>query len=176
MSAFQLLPSPGAAPQIGALLAMLEATRTSTLAAVAGLSPEALAWQLDATANPIGALLAHSTAIEFAYLTATLEPAPPSMAEWAVHGPLIRMGPAAWAAVQGRSLESLLEPMHAVRARTLAALAQRDDAWLAESVTFPWLPTPATNLWAWYHVMEDELNHRGQIRLLRARLPEGLRA
>lgn len=33
------------------------------------------------------------------------------------------------------------------------------------------LREPTTHLWAWYHVMEDELNHRGQIRWLCARLP-----
>ena len=25
--------------------------------------------------------------------------------------------------------------------------------------------------WAWFHVAEEEINHRGQIRWLRARLP-----
>lgn len=33
---------------------------------------------------------------------------------------------------------------------------------------------PALNAhWAWFHVAEDEINHRGQIRWLRARLKEG---
>ncbi|MBY0488544.1 MAG: DinB family protein [Gemmatimonadaceae bacterium] len=176
MSVLLLQPTPGASPQIGALLAMLEATRASTLAAVAGLSTAALAHRHDATANPIGALIAHITAIEYAYLTATLETTPPSMDEWTVHGPLIRLGPAAWAAAEGRSLDDLLGVMAAVRARTVAALSQRADAWLTTTLTLPWLSGPATPFWAWYHVMEDELNHRGQIRLLRARLPEALRA
>ena len=26
--------------------------------------------------------------------------------------------------------------------------------------------------WAWFHVAEDEINHRGQMRWLRARLPQ----
>ena len=26
--------------------------------------------------------------------------------------------------------------------------------------------------WAWFHVAEDEVNHRGQMRWLRARLPQ----
>jgi hypothetical protein len=47
-------------------------------------------------------------------------------------------------------------------------LAARDDAWLERSVT----PAPRINAhWAWFHVAEDEINHRGQIRWLRARLP-----
>jgi hypothetical protein len=30
---------------------------------------------------------------------------------------------------------------------------------------------PANNHFKWFHVFEDEINHRGQIRWLRARLP-----
>jgi hypothetical protein len=30
--------------------------------------------------------------------------------------------------------------------------------------------------WAWFHVAEDEINHRGQMRWLRARLPHRLGA
>jgi hypothetical protein len=55
-----------------------------------------------------------------------------------------------------------------VREATLAALASRDDAWLDAPLRI----APALNAhWAWFHVAEDEINHRGQIRWLRARLP-----
>jgi hypothetical protein len=34
------------------------------------------------------------------------------------------------------------------------------------------LPSPQINVhWAWFHAAEDEINHRGQIRWLRKRLP-----
>jgi len=57
---------------------------------------------------------------------------------------------------------------YAVRQLTLESLAARDDAWSERSVT----PAPKINVhWAWFHVAEDEINHRGQIRWLRARLP-----
>jgi len=69
-----------------------------------------------------------------------------------------------------------VERLLVVRERTLDGLRAVDDAWLARSATLPWLRRPATHLWAWYHVMEDELNHRGQIRWLRSRLPTIARA
>jgi hypothetical protein len=48
-------------------------------------------------------------------------------------------------------------------------LLARDDAWLERSVA----PAPRINAhWAWFHVAEDETNHRGQIRWLRQRLPK----
>jgi hypothetical protein len=58
--------------------------------------------------------------------------------------------------------------MKSVRERTLENLAARDDDWLERSVS----PAPRINAhWAWFHVAEDEINHRGQIRWLRGRLP-----
>jgi len=55
---------------------------------------------------------------------------------------------------------------------TLAGLASRDDEWLEQ----PLRAAPAMNAhWAWFHVAEDEINHRGQIRWLRSRLPSASR-
>jgi hypothetical protein len=61
-----------------------------------------------------------------------------------------------------------LEDLVRTRTTTLAELAQRDDAWLEA----PLPAKPQMNAhWAWFHVAEDEINHRGQIRWLRSRLP-----
>src|SRR6476659_2536108 len=52
-------------------------------------------------------------------------------------------------------------------ALTLGPLAARDDEWLERSLN----AAPAMNAhWAWFHVAEHEINHRGQMRWLRARL------
>jgi uncharacterized damage-inducible protein DinB len=54
------------------------------------------------------------------------------------------------------------------RETTLTGLAARDDGWLEAPLRI----APILNAhWAWFHVAEDEINHRGQIRWLRARLP-----
>jgi len=166
-----LIAVPGYAPTLGALVAMLTYTRATTVAAVGGLTPADLDHQHDAAANPIGALLAHVGAIEWSLLTWTLEGGQPAAQEWAEWGPLLRLGPDAWAAARGRPLEEHLARLAAVRARTLARLQDVDDAWLEGHPSLPWMRSAATHLWAWYHVMEDELSHRGQIRWLRARLP-----
>lgn len=34
--------------------------------------------------------------------------------------------------------------------------------------------TPTSNYFKWFHVFEDEINHRGQIRLIRKLTPGGL--
>jgi len=166
-----LVAPPGYSPTVGALVAMLTYTRASTIAAVDALTVADLDHQHDATANPIGVLLAHIGAIEWSLLTWTLEGAQPAPQEWGEFGPLIRLGPDAWAAARGRSLDELLARLASLRERTLAGLQRVDDAWLTNHASLPWMPNPTTNLWTWYHVMEDELNHRGQIRWLRSRLP-----
>ncbi len=55
-----------------------------------------------------------------------------------------------------------------VRAKTLAELSRREDGWLEEQTPF-WGGKRADNYFKWFHVFEDELNHRGQIRWLRKR-------
>ena len=68
----------------------------------------------------------------------------------------------------GRDLPAYLDDLARALEATLAALAERDDAWLEA----PLAAAPAMNAhWAWFHVAEDEINHRGQISWLRARLP-----
>lgn len=55
---------------------------------------------------------------------------------------------------------------------TLLHFAQQDDAWLETPAPFDLVGgRPANNHFKWFHVAEDELNHRGQIRWLRRRLP-----
>ena len=74
--------------------------------------------------------------------------------------------------IRGHELQFYLDELRRTRETTLAALADRDDAWLEAPLLI------ASNLnahWAWFHVAEDEVNHRGQIRWLRARLPSDCR-
>jgi hypothetical protein len=69
--------------------------------------------------------------------------------------------------LRGYPLEHYLEELTVVRRRTLEGLSVRDDTWLEHAVD----PAPKINAhWAWFHVAEDEINHRGQIRWLRPRL------
>ena len=153
---------------------MLGYTRETTLAAVDGLSATELGHRHDTLANSIGALLAHVTAMEWYFLVTTIERRAAEAAEWGAWGAALRLGPAAEAAAQGKDLAWHQGRLAELRARTLAGLAAVDDAWLAGQFDLPWLRQPATHHWAWFHVAEDELNHRGQIRWLRGRLPGGV--
>lgn len=158
-------------PTIGRLVCVLTYARQTTLAAVAGLSQAALDHQHDRASNSIGALLAHAVAVERVYQLLTFEAREPSAAESAEWQAALDLGEAAQRLLAGRNLDWYVHQLSEVRASTLAALASRDDGWLEQ----PLEAAAAMNAhWAWFHVAEDEISHRGQIRWLRSRLPSGL--
>lgn len=150
---------------------MLTYARSTTLGAVEGLTLAELDHLHDAQSNSIGALLAHIVVVERAYQVMTFEDRPLSSEENAQWSIALQLGAEGRRALRGRSLDDYLDEMEAVRERTLEGLAAHDDAWLERSVS----PAPRINVhWAWFHVAEDEINHRGQIRWLRGRLPGAL--
>ena len=71
--------------------------------------------------------------------------------------------------IKGNELEHYLSRLAAVRTKTLSELSKRDAAWLYKEV--PMNRGGHLNAyWQWFHVLEDEVNHRGQIRLLKKML------
>ena len=162
-----ILPLAGYTPTIGRLVAMLTYARETTLAAVHGLTREQLDHLHDAKSNSIGALLAHFAVVERYYQVVTLEERTPSAAENANWLPALELADSGRRTLRGNGLQHYIDALTRTRAETLAALAARDDAWLEAPLRF----APTMNAhWAWFHVAEDEINHRGQIRWLRARL------
>lgn len=148
---------------------MLTYTRSTLLREVEGLSVEELDFLLDDQANSIGALLEHVASVEEFYqelcFGSAFEPrGDPRRSVAAL------LGDDGRATIRGRALPHYLERLDAVRAFTLAELAKRDDAWLLERYTRP-RGGQVNNHWCWFHVAEDELSHRGQVRLIKRRLP-----
>ena len=122
----------------------------------------------DARSNTIGALLAHIAAVERGYQLVTFEEREPSTSETAAWSAALKLGDQGRREIRGHELRFYTDELMRTREATLAELSRRDDTWLEAPLRI------ATNLnahWAWFHVAEDEINHRGQIRWLRARLP-----
>jgi uncharacterized damage-inducible protein DinB len=163
-----ITPLPGFGPTIGRLVGMLSYARETLLEAVEGLSRDELDHLHDATSNSIGALLGHAIAVERWYQILTFEERKPSASEEAAWSAALDLGEEGRRQVRGRELQSFVNELAQTRHVTLASLAERDDAWLEA----PLVAAPEMNAhWAWFHVAEDEISHRGQIRWLRARLP-----
>jgi uncharacterized damage-inducible protein DinB len=146
--------------------------RQTTLTAIEGLSIADLDHLQDDASNSIGALLAHIAAVERGYQHIVFDERPPTAEETAALEPALTLGAEARRLLRGRSLEHYVHELAEARRITLAGLASRDDEWLEQSLR----AAPAMNAhWAWFHVAEDEISHRGQIRWLRARLPSASR-
>lgn len=167
---FVVSEQPGFAPQVGRLVAMLTYARGTTLRTVAGLTAAQLDHLHDPTSNSIGALLAHVAAVETAYQCSTFERRGLTDAEQIRWGAALALGARGRRELGGHGLEHYVAALDAVRAHTLRELAARDDAWL-EELTPLRNGRPANNHFRWFHVLEDEINHRGQMRWLRQRLP-----
>jgi len=165
---YRILPLPGYTPTIGRLVAMLSYARQRTLDAVEGLTREQLDHLHDERSNSMGALLAHVAAVERGYQLVTFEERVPTAGENDEWSAALKLGDKGRREIRGHELQFYVDELRWTREATLAGLAARDDAWLE----IPLRIAPALNAhWAWFHVAEDEINHRGQIRWLRARLP-----
>ncbi|AFZ67250.1 DinB family protein [Deinococcus peraridilitoris] len=172
----RILPRDGYTPKIADLLAMLEYTRETTLKAVQGLSRAQLDFHHGIRGNSIGALLAHIAALEAAYQVRTFEGREPNDAEKARWLPAWLLGERARQAYHDHDLAFYVDLLCEVRKHTCEQLSRRDDHWLLQEFDFP--NGKLVNYhWAWFHVFEDELSHRGQILLIRNHLlPKGATA
>jgi uncharacterized damage-inducible protein DinB len=161
-------PLPGYSPGVGRLVSMLTYVRVGLLHAVDGLTRDELDHLHDPESNSIGALLAHAAAVEWLYQIMTFDERKPTQEDEAPMLAALDLGEPGRRELRGRELAGYLDDLSAARERTLAELARRDDAWLERSLA----AMPDMNAhWAWFHVAEDEINHRGQIQWLRKRLP-----
>ena len=163
---YRLEPLAGYTPTIGRLVGILSYARQTTLNAVNGLTVAQLDHLHDESSNSIGALLAHMAVVDRGYQILTFDERAPTASEKAEWEPALTLGAEGRRLLRGRSLDHYLHDLSEVRRITLDGLAARDDAWLERTLS----AAPAMNAhWAWFHVAEDEINHRGQIRWLRAR-------
>jgi uncharacterized damage-inducible protein DinB len=169
-SMYLVTDQPGFTPHLGRLVSMMNYARATTLHAVRDLSIEQLDQVPAGFGNSIGALLAHLAAVEFLYQARTfenrwIEDEDPELEPWLA---ALDLGERA-REITGKPLTHYLERLQTIRNVTLEKFATLDDAWLHQE--FEYNETrKANNYWSWFHVFEDEINHRGQIRLIRKNL------
>jgi len=165
-------PVEGYSPQIGTLVSMLNWIRSSVIRAVKDLKPEELDFLLDSKANTIGALLMHLAATDTVYQDLTFYKldgfSGDNKKKWGV---AMGLGEEGRKQIKGNSLDYYLSALQEVREKTLAEFKKRDDKWFAEVDPSFFGDKPTNNYCKWFHVCEHEANHRGQIALIRKRLP-----
>ncbi len=165
-------PREGYSTQIGIFVSMLDWMRESVIRSVKGLSRSELDFLTDPEANTIGALLLHLAATEVVYQDLTFEGlkdfSDANKEKWSVP---MELGNEGRKQIKGYDLEYYLSALKTVREKTLAEFKKRDDKWLADVDPSFFGGKPTNNYCKWFHVCEHEANHRGQITVIRKRLP-----
>ena len=162
----------GFTDQISILVSMMDWMRSTVLSTVRGMSQKDLDFQLDAESNSIGAMLMHLAATERFYQIHTFEGRAwgqwnkADADKWTVGS---RLGKRARNEIKGNSLSYYTDQLEAVREKSKEELRKRDDSWLMEATNF-FSNRPTNNYCKWFHVVEHESNHNGQIKLIRSRI------
>jgi uncharacterized damage-inducible protein DinB len=165
-------PVSGFTAQVGSLISMMEVTRSTTKERVLGLNTDQLDWRFDQDANSIGMLLGHIAAVEEIYTIGHLEDRQLTVEEDSRLQPRLELGNAGFLAMRGTKLDLYIAELDRVRANTIERMRELDDEKL-NAIQNQW--GKRVNLhWMFFHVMEDELRHTGQITWLLKRMPSNI--
>lgn len=161
-------PIEGYTPHVGTLVTMLNNLTLRIESAVKNMSQKQIDWQEDENSNSIGALIIHLAATEAYYQVATFEDREFNKEEtlkWAAASGLGKKGRNVF---KGKNIDYYLNVCKEVRKKTLEKLKGLDDAWLTEKHN----DGQMNNHFAWFHVMEHQANHLGQIYMIRKKMKQ----
>ena len=157
----------GASPKIADMISMLEDLKERVERTVKNMSTYEIDYLHDAEANRIGALVMHLAAAEKYYQVFTFENRGFNEEEKKKWNAALNLDQAGRDEFKGHSVQYYLDIYNEVRATTIAELKKRDDNWFAEvQKSYDW-----TNQYCWFHVMEHQSSHLGQILFLKKRIP-----
>jgi len=156
----------GFSPQIGTTVSMLEDLKRRVTRSVINLSQEETDFLFDEDANRIGALILHLAATEKYYQVYTFENRGYNAEEEAFWNAPMNLGDTGREELKGKPINYYLQKWDEVRDETLRLLKTKDDKWFESMVD----DSNMNNHWAWYHVMEHQANHMGQIRMMIKRI------
>ena len=167
-------PAPGYSPGIGRYITQLTLTRRELLQQLEGLTPEQLSWHPSDDVESIGTQLLHVAAIEWSWVFEDIFGRPgEEYSGWEEALP-IRLG---LPQVSGRPLEDYLATMNQVRDDAFAALrALTDDDLPKLRPEQPAEPDSGqyTIDLIFFHLVEHEARHAGQVELMVRLLPKAL--
>lgn len=161
-------PPKGYDHDIGTMVSMLENLRARIIYSTQELNLEQTDFLLDDKANRIGAMIMHLAATEVYYQAYTFEGRGFNEEEKAKWETALKLGDEARTEFVGKPIRYYLDILAQVRQKTLDTLKTKDDNWFATLAE----GGQTDNHWAWFHVMEHQANHMGQINMLRSRLPK----
>lgn len=150
------------------LLSMMNFTRSGTINVVRNLSMRQLDWYHDDKSNSIGSLLMHIGCLELICQLELFESrylSSKEMKKWGIALP----DELPKRLVEGYNIDYYLSNLADIREQTLRYLKIKPDLWLSNSKIDG--SVIYDNYFKLFHIMEDEIAHRGQIVWLKKRLP-----
>jgi uncharacterized damage-inducible protein DinB len=163
----EIEPAPGYSPQIGIMVDMLEEIKDRISESVKDLDQPQTDFLFDEKANSIGAILMHLIATESYYRVETLEGRTWTEEEAEFWSPAGGLGSESREKYKGKPVKYYLGLWDEVRAKTLEGLKEKDDTWFASNIE-----EGINYHWAWFHILEHQANHMGQIELVKNRIPQ----
>ena len=160
----------GYTKNIGELVSMLEHTRAVTLQGIKDLSVEQLDSIIPSGGNSIGALLKHIAAIEKAHQLISFQERDFTKEELEIWEDALYLGEAG-RTICSHEIQYYVQLLQSVREETLEYLSEQDDEWLMSERKWP-NGVAHNQYYLWFHVLEDEISHRGQIKMLKSKLFE----
>lgn len=168
-STYLIGTAPGFTPQISALVGMLNNMTDRVERDVLALNLKESDHLMDEKANSVAALIMHLAAAEAYYQVYTFERRGFNEEEKKKWQVAMDLGEEARKSIKGHDINYYLEIYREVRKKTLEEFRKRDDAWLYELLLNS---TDTNNYWAWFHMVEHQSSHLGQIRMVKKRLPK----
>jgi uncharacterized damage-inducible protein DinB len=149
------------------LKGIMEDARTTTLQQIAKLSRAEFHWQYAEGWNTVGALLSHVAAIEHFFRIEFVEGRKLSDEENKRWEPALDMGEHLPKLITGNTVEYYVKMLGESRTMMLESMKALTVADLTKR-TEGYDPVEGCNLaWVLYHMVEDEIYHRGQIAIVK---------
>ena len=161
---YKIEPPKDYSQDIGNMISMLDNLKERVERNVRNLDVEGTDFLLDDNANSPGAIIYHLAATEAYYQVYTFEGRQFNAEEEKKWGTALSLGEAARKEFKGKPIDYYIKIYDEVRAKTKALLKEKDDKWFAKK------NGAMTNHWAWFHVMEHQANHMGQLALITKRI------
>ena len=158
-------PPKGYSHDIGNMISMLDNLKERVERNVTNLDQAGTDFLLDENANRVGAIIYHLAATEAYYQIYTFEKRQFNEEEKQKWETALNLGEKAREEFQGKPIGYYLKIYDEVREKTKKLLKEKDDAWFEKK------NGSMTNHWAWFHVMEHQANHMGQLALITKRIP-----
>lgn len=154
----------GYSNDIGNMISMLDNLKQRVERNVRNLDLEGTDFLLDENANSPGAIIYHLAATEAYYQVYTFEGRGFNAIERAKWETALNLGDKARKEFKNKPIQYYIDIFDKVREKTKALLKTKDDAWFKKN------NGSMSNHWAWFHVMEHQANHMGQLAMITKRI------